>query len=701
MKFTLKNSLFLPVSFCALVLFGFIQDEQDLRKKAIIGISYEALNGTHFNPRVINDQYSKDVLDLYLKRMDYRKLYFMKSDIQSLKPFETTIDDQMKIQDYSFYLEVNKLMDQRTSQTELWVTEILKSPFDFNQQEKVEADPEKLEWASNEMELKDRWRRGLKLQVLTQVYDKEMAQMEAASKSDTVKLFRREELEMQARKKVQENMNDQFSRMKKQKETDKFAFFVNVLVGVYDPHTNFFPPAEKKQFDISMSGKLEGIGAKLQQVNGYLKITEVVPGSPSWKQGELQVNDLIMKVAQGMAEPVDIGGWDQDEAIALIRGKKGTEVRLTVKKQNGDLKVIPIIRDVIELDETFARSLVVTLEGSNKKIGYLHLPKFYADFADANGRRCAADVKKELDKLKNEGVDGLIMDLRNNGGGSLSDVVKMAGYFIPSGPIVLEKRRTQPAFPHNDPDNGVEFEKPMVVLVNNFSASASEIFAAAMQDYKRAIIMGTSSTFGKGTVQNFFDLDNGLPNNSTLRPIGQVKVTISKFYRINGTTTQKKGVIPDIIFPDPYQFIPNGERAEDFPLEDDVVTSASYKVCSGNITANYSNAVHNSQKRLSKNQYFITQAEAAKRAKHNKDQSEVVLNYTAYSAKRKQDKIDNDQFNNASKEISGWKFINPKADMGFIQSDTLNVKKNESWVNGMKKDAQLFEAVQVMQDLMK
>ncbi|MEY4852597.1 MAG: hypothetical protein RIS99_992, partial [Bacteroidota bacterium] len=392
MKFWSKKSFHLSFLLVSFALFSFVSDDMDLRRKAIVGIAYQALDGTHFNPRALNDTYSKDVFQLYLKRMDYRKLYLTQSDLAALKKHENQIDDQVKFQDFQFYLDVASMMDQRTLQVEKMVSEILAQPFTFVASEKVESDPEKLDWAKDETELKDRWRKGLKLQVLNQVYDKEQAQAEAASKSDTVKIQTREDLEIQARKKVQENMNDQFSRIKKQKELDRFSYFVNVLVGVYDPHTNFFPPADKKQFDISMSGKMEGIGAKLQQVNGYLKITEIVPGSPSWKQGELQVNDLIIKVAQGPSEPVDIGGWDQDEAISLIRGKKGTEVRLTVKKPNDEMKVIPIVRDVIELEETFARSLVVEVEGTGKKIGYLHLPKFYADFADANGRRCAADV---------------------------------------------------------------------------------------------------------------------------------------------------------------------------------------------------------------------------------------------------------------------------------------------------------------------
>lgn len=701
MKFWNKKSFSLYFLLVSFALFSFVSDDMDLRRKAIVGIAYQALDGTHFNPRSLNDNYSKDVFQLYLKRMDYRKLYLTQSDIVALKKHENQIDDQVKAQDFQFYLDVASIMDQRTLQVEKMVSEILDQPFTFGTSEKVESDPEKLDWAKDEVELKDRWRKGLKLQVLNQVYDKEQAQLEAASKSDTVKIQTREELEIQARKKVLENMNDQFSRIKKQKELDRFSYFVNILVGVYDPHTNFFPPADKKQFDISMSGKMEGIGAKLQQVNGYLKITEIVPGSPSWKQGELQVNDLIMKVAQGSAEPVDIGGWDQDEAISLIRGKKGTEVRLTVKKPNDDMKVIPIVRDVIELEETFARSLVVEVEGTGKKIGYLHLPKFYADFNDANGRRCAADVKKELEKLKAENVDGLVMDLRNNGGGSLSDVVKMAGFFIPSGPVVLEKRRGQEAFQHADPSSSVDFEKPLIVLVNHFSASASEIFAAAMQDYQRAIIMGTSTTFGKGTVQNFFDLDNGLPNNSTLRPIGQVKVTIAKFYRINGSTTQKKGVIPDIIFPDPYQYVPNGERAEDFPMADDQVPAAKYQVYRGTGAANWTSAISNSQKRIAKNEYFIYQQNTALKAKKNKEQSSVTLDYNAYGVKRKQDKTEADAGNKLVKELSGWNFFNLKSDLPAIQYDTLNVKKNEQWVNGLKKDQQLFEAVQVMKDLLK
>lgn len=684
-----------------LLLMSFSEENNSEKKKMILRITLEALNQTHHAPRNIDDKFSEDLFNLYLKRIDFRKNYLIQEDVSQLERYKKALDEQCLMTEFDFYNSANQMLDKRTAQVEQMCNEILAKPFTFEGKGVIETDPDKLKWPTDIAALRQRWEDGLKFQVLSRVYDRMSMQEDAVAKKDTsVKIKSMEEAEVEARQKVKENLDEQFKRIRKQKEMDRFSYYINAITAIYDPHTNFFPPAEKKSFDISMSGKLEGIGAKLSESGGFIKVAEIVPGSPSWKNGELQVNDVILKVAQGAAEPLDIVDMPLDEAITFIRGKKGTEVRLTVKKPDGSQKVISLIRDVIELEETFARSLVIELKGTGKKIGYLQLPKFYVDFDNPNGRRCSTDFLEELNKLKKEKVDGLIVDLRNNGGGSLSDVVKMAGNFVAKGPMVQQKSRNNNPIHLDDPSSSVDFEKPLIVLVNHYSASASEIFAAAMQDYKRAIIIGPSCSFGKGTVQNFFDLDNALQPGNPLAPLGQVKVTISKFYRINGGTTQRKGVIPDIILPDPYNYIPTGEREEEFNLVDDNINPAKYELWPNYSDEKFQKALKNSKGRVAGSTYFQSVEKTAKRLKVQRDNSTYSLNYNAFANRRKAEKKEASDEEKQVKVIEDLLLRNLEADKAALSADAVAEKKNNQWIDGLKKDNYLFEALKVMQDLL-
>ncbi|RZK27879.1 MAG: tail-specific protease, partial [Hymenobacter sp.] len=369
--------------------------------------------------------------------------------------------------------------------------------------------------------------------------------------------------------------DEQFADMPDTSET--LANYANTIANTYDPHTEYFAPKDKEEFDYQLTGRLEGIGATLREKDGLIYIEEIVPGSASFRQGQLKKGDAILRVAQGATEPVSIEGWHTAKAVTLIRGKKGTEVRLTVKKPDGSTKIIPIIRDVVINEETYAQSAIIN-DPSGKKIGYLRLPGFYADFNNNGGRSSADDVKKELAKLNAEGAQGIVFDLRTNGGGSLTDAVEMAGLFMPSGPMVQVHDSRGVTNVLNDKDPRVQYTGPLVVLVNKYSASASEILAAAVQDYKRGIIMGSTSTYGKGTVQRVVDLDETLPAElNALKPFGSLKFTMQKFYRVTGASTQFKGVASDIVLPDVYSYLDQGEKESDYPLKWDEIKPASFR----------------------------------------------------------------------------------------------------------------------------
>jgi carboxyl-terminal processing protease len=487
--------------------------------------------------------------------------------------------------------------------------------------------------------------------------------------------------------------------MSKWEQSDQIEVYINSLMNVFGPHTGYFAPKKKENFDISMSGQLEGIGAQLQEKDGYITVMKIVPGSASYRQGELEEKDIILKVAQEKGDAVDITDMRLDDAVKLIRGKKGTTVRLTVKKLSGAIKEVPIVRDVVVLEETYAKSAIIQNE-TGTRVGYINLPKFYADFNHSGGRAAAADVKIELQKLKAENVEGIIVDLRGNGGGSLRDAVEMTGHFIESGPVVQVKSRYSKPEVMIDRKAGVVYDGPLVVLQNQYSASASEIFAAAVQDYDRGIIMGSSGSFGKGTVQRFIDLDRMLTSNySEMKPIGSVKITTQKFYRINGGATQLKGVASDIIMPDRYSKFEMGEREQDFVMPWDEIPAAEYTQWKPPYTEK--EVIKASEARIAKNEILKSIEENAKRLKSQSDDTSITLNYEAF--KKEKDVIDQEDeaFKELIKPIETLEILNVSADLEEISQDTVKVDLNEKWLKKLKKDVQLNEAVNVINDMKK
>ena len=688
---------FLLLLSMALLSFAFIFPSFD-RNQVILDIIMNGLDNAHYAPQKIDEEFSRKFFDLYIKRLDINKMFLMQVDVDQMAQYKTQVDDQIKNETFELFNLANDLKIKRIQEKESWYKEILAKPFDYKVNEEYETDGEKVIFAKDETESKNRWRQYLQYQTVARLNEMLLAQekiKEVKAKKDTaaeIKPF--DSLEVEARNKVVKSMNDWFKRLKKQTKKDRYAEYINAIAAMYDPHTEFFPPKEKKMFDQSMSGQLEGIGARLQQKDDYIKVSELVVGGPAYKQGDLKAGDIIMKVAQGSKEAVDIVGMEIDDAIDLIKGKKGTEVVLTVKKPDGSMKTISIIRDIIVMDETFAHSAV--MKNKSNKIGYIKLPSFYSDFTRNGAHHCATDIRNEVLKLKSEKVNGIILDLRDNGGGSLQEVVEMAGLFIKQGPIVQVRKKGGETEQLNDKNPDQIYDGPLIIMINRNSASASEIMAAAMQDYQRAVIMGTQS-FGKGTVQSFLDLDNYLLQQfDSLKPLGSVKVTMQKFYRINGGATQLRGVTPDISLPDPYALIETGEKELDNPMPWDEMPKASYTPFTN---IKYAKLEKQSQARIQKNKEFILVNEEAKEFKAKKDDSRYSLNLEKYMAEAKKYKEENKKYEELRKDISGFDVTLMDDDIKKMTDDTLKLSREKKWAANLKKDYYLHEATNVVDDM--
>ncbi len=657
----------------------------------------QGLSQGHYSPEKVDDAFSKKVFKLYIDRLDYNKKFLLESDVAALRKYETAIDDQLRQGSFEFFDLSADLIEKRTKESQAYYKEILAKPFDFNQDESIELDGEKLKFAKDRNALKDAWRKQLKYQTLVRLADMQKEQEKAtASKDAKTEKKSFEQLEVEARQRVLKTYDDLYDRLAKVNKEDRRATYINAITNVYDPHSGYFPPKAKSDFDIEFTGRLEGIGASLQEKDGQIKVAEIVPGSPSYLQGDLKPGDAIQKVAQGNGEPVLIEGMRIDDAIQLIRGKKGTEVRLTVKKPDGSTKVIPIIRDVIVFEETYAQSAMIN---DKKKIGYIKLPGFYADFENKGGPNSGADVKREVEKLKAAGMQGLILDLRNNGGGSLADAIEMAGLFIDQGPIVQVKTATGKAVVLDDRDPQIQYAGPLVVMVNSNSASASEILAAAMQDYKRAVIVG-SPTYGKGTVQQFFELDEALPAQfDPFKPFGALKLTTQKFYRINGGTTQLRGVQPDVVLPDAYSFLEFGEKDQDFPLPFDEIAPAKYKPWTQS-KLNVAQIQANSRNRIATNQSFKLIKESGQRLKQQSDNTVRSLKYAEYLLEEKKAEEQAKRFEEAQKNVPVLDVTRLQQDLQAVSGDTAKAARSKDFLKNLQKDIYVEEAVAVIeQDL--
>jgi carboxyl-terminal processing protease len=684
---------YLVVSAIILSSFCFIKYAFD-KNDVIFTVLFGSINQQHYSPLKIDDNFSQKVFDSYINT-PFNKQFLLQQDVDALAKYRSDIDDEINNQRQDFFKSTLDILNKRISEKETWSREILSKPFDYTVDEDYEVDYDKLKFAATEQDLKKEWQKMLKYFTLFRIDETLTKQEKAKEKNDTaVKVLSFDSLEADARRKTLKTQEDFFRRIKKKSQRDYFSDYANAVAGIYDPHTQYFAPRDKKKFDQSMSGQFEGIGARLMQKDGILKVSEIIVGSPSYKQGELKPGDEILKVAQGATEPVDITNMDMDDAIELIKGKKGTEVRLTVKKSDNSIKIIQIIRDVVEIEETFAKSAV--LESKNK-IGYIYLPAFYTDFNRNGAHHCSQDMRNEIEKLKKQKIKGLIVDLRDNGGGSLQEVVEMAGLFFTRGPVVQVKGKNNiPPSILEDKNPEVVWDGPLTILINHNSASASEILAACIQDYKRGVVIGTTS-FGKGTVQSFVNLDNQLlPQFDTIKPIGEVKITQQKFYRINGGATQLKGVIPDITLPDPYAFIDIGEKQLDNPMPWDEISRVPYTEFN---TIDYNTILKNSQKRVKASPQFSLIEQQAKEVKLKKDDSKYNLKIENYRAERKEEAERAKKYEELKKDIKGFNASLVPSDRERLSADTVRLNRETKWAKNVARDIYVNEAANVINDM--
>ncbi len=686
--------IILPILFLAGILLSFtIKQKPDPEKdKILLGLISYALTQGHYQPQNLNDDFSKAVFDDFIDDLDPTRRFFTKEDIKEFSVYEDKIDDQIRNEDLTFYNLVYLRYTRRMQEARGFYKEILKYPFDFNKDETFNVDYDKKEFPTNEIELIINWQKHLKLITISRLYDKVEGENDKKKKDEDYKAKSFDDLEIEARESTLKGMEETFNRFDDLDETDWFSVFVNSISEEFDPHTTYFAPKIKKKFDIDMAGKLEGIGARLQKKGDYTKVSELISGGPAWRAGELEVGDLILKVAQADGEPLDIVGMRLDDAIEFIKGKKGTEVKLTLKKIDGAIETISIIRDVVIIDETFAKSSVV--KKGKRKFGLINLPKFYIDFSERNFRNSATDMAFEIAKLKEEKVEGLVIDLRNNGGGSLETAIDIAGLFIQDGPIVQVKYREGKPRVRSDKDKKIQWNKPLVILVNELSASASEIFAAAMQDYNRAIIIGSKQTFGKGTVQNILPLNNYYKYSKDL---GALKMTIQKFYRVNGGSTQLKGVESDIKLPGRYSFMNIGERDEENPLGWDKIESANY--ISWNGYENFNDVINNSKKRIVNNPQFMLIDKNAKWLKEGRDDTTVYLKYSEYKKDIEKRNEESKQFKALYEYQNNLTFVSPMHELPLLEKDSVLADKRNVWHKNLSKDIYVEEALNVLAEL--
>lgn len=672
--------------------FSWNSSEKD-KEKLVLQLMYDALTSIHYQPKIVDDSLSSKVFDFYIKSLDSQKRFLHKKDIERLKVYRYQLDNELKSGSTNFFNQSIEISNGRFDEAKARYKKILSTPFDFGSDELFQTDSDLRLYPDGENEMEKFWRKYLKFRVLSRLYDRYESTDSASKTNFDIDHEGFAQEEKKAREKELEIHDEWFKNMSENDRNDLFGLYVNSFTAVFDPHTRYFAPRQKEEFEIELSGQLEGIGASLRQEGEFTEVVSIVTGSACWRQGDLEVGDKLLKVAQGNSEPEDIVGMTTTKVVSMVRGKKGTEVRLTVRKKDGSEKVISIIRDIVEIESTFARSAVI---GDKKTTGYIRLPKFYVDFYKNSNRDCAEDVKAEIIKLKESGIKSLIFDLRGNGGGSLIAAIKIAGLFVDEGPMVQVKTSGQQVKSYNDRDKGSVWDGPLVVMVNEGTASASEIVAAALQDYGRALVVGTSQTFGKGTVQNILDFDRAAgPFNSSLRPLGALKLTIQKYYRISGGTTQLDGVQSDIILPHPYENFSFGEREMEFPLSVDTVSPAAYDLVS---KRNFKKVILKSQNRISANNEFKQIKSYSLWLETQKSQTNIPLNYRDYFEREqnldKEIKKYSDVLESKNQLKIDWVDMDSRENL-----DSLDIVKFENWFKTLSRDIYLAEGIRVVNDI--
>ena len=671
---------------------NFSSDEPNKDKLLVDLVSY-VLDKLHYDPKIINDDFSIKVFDDFIDAVDSQKRFLLKSDIELFSQYRLLIDDQINSSDIAFFNLVHETLKTRIDEVENFYEKILEVPFNFKVIEEINLDYDNLEYAENSNELKKTWRKRLKLSALDgyaskkEINDKEKEKDKLSSDS---------EIEIESRLSISDNLKDFFQFNSELERSDWFSIYLNTIVTQFDPHTSYLAPEAKEVFDQNISGKFQGIGARLFKRNQQVEISEVIIGGPVWRDNLLNVGDIIIAVAQSLdEEPTEISLMKLSDATDLIKGEKDTNVYLTVKRVDGGIEQVEITRDIVELAETYAKSSIIKDDIST--YGLINLPRFYVDFDDYGERNAASDIKKEIISLKSKGINGLILDLRNNGGGSLKTVVDITGFFIEKGPVVQVKSIGGRKEILRDNDPSVIWDGPLIVLVNEFSASASEILAAALQDYNRAIILGSKQTYGKGTVQNIINLNNVISGN-TYGDLGSLKITTDMFYRINGGSTQLEGVKSDLVFPNRYSYIDIGEKDLENPLNWNKIDPARYD--NSEKIFNYSQVILNSKNRISRNEYFSIIDQHAKLVKSKQDDKTISLEYSSYKDELENTKLQNDKLKIieefSSPYLFEWNEINFNSNNAY---DDDMKEKRDRWIESLKNDIYVDEAMNLLKDI--
>ncbi|MBP9681392.1 MAG: carboxy terminal-processing peptidase [Bacteriovorax sp.] len=696
------------------------KETRDPRREKLIGnILKNALETYHYRALKINDEVSQKAFSQYLKKIDGSKQFLTKGDVKDLESFQFAMDDEMVNGNYVLVEKALDLFKKRTALAENVRKEAFKKQFDFNGSENVEVDPDKRDWAKDELTLKENWKLIFKQATLNKYLSLIDEQSDKPSKSlkspkpksqkklPPVKKLSDAEMRSKAHDSVSKRFKKIFDRLAKEDRDDQLDNFYNSITAVFDPHTTYLPAKKKEDFDIDITGKLEGIGAVLQEDGSYIKVVQIVPGGPAWRQKDLETDDTILAVSQGAGESVDLTDMKVDDAVRYIRGKKGTEVRLTVKKVDGTRKIISIIRDEIEVAASFAKSSVLQYKDSDAKVGYIQLPKFYRDFENSQ-INCTDDVKKELERLKKANVDAVVLDLRNNGGGALEDAKLMSGLFIGKGPVVQVKDHTGKIEVLENDDPSVFYDGPLIVLINRFSASASEILAGAMQDYGRAIVIGGDYSHGKGTVQAVLNLNQG-PLLSMFGPtMGALKVTIQKFYRVTGASTQYKGVTSDIVLPDLFSYVESREKDLEYSLPWDQIQTKPFGKWN-RFSYNLPQLREKSAARVKLNPRFNKIVKNVDYLNKKKKDTLVSLNLKQVQAEDIQNKkmaeelkMDEEDKNlmvtNFEDSLKAHENIRP-GDMKKWTKDF--EQRKEEWIKSLRQDVVLEESVMVANDILK
>lgn len=684
-------AIFVAFASCSFTTKTFDNPDKD---KLLMQLITYLLEQGHFQPKDFNDDFSRDVYSRFLKRVDPYKHYFYQSDLDNFKKFELELDDQIRNYDVQFFNLVYEQLMLRIEESNATYKAILSSPFDYDIDETFQSDPDQLEFVNSKKQMRERWRKQLKLSTLSNYHDLVSEQDSNKEDSETI-LKSKSELEAESRAATLKSLEETAVYMNDLRRDDWLSMYINSIAESFDPHTFYFAPQDKERFDASMSGKYEGIGARLQKKMDEITITELISGGSAWRQNKLQVGDIILKVRQeDEEESVSVVGMRLDDAVKLIKGPKGTNVILTLKRVDGSIEDLRIPRDEIELEETYAKSSIVKKE--NYEFGVINLPKFYIDFKDKDSRNATTDVKKEIQRLKAEGMDGLVLDLRNNGGGSLKTVVDIGGLFIKEGPIVQVRSTGEDREVLSDRDKNIDWDGPLVILVNEFSASASEILAAAMQDYKRAIIIGSKQTYGKGTVQNVIDL-NRMVRNNTSGDMGAFKFTTQKYYRINGGSTQLEGVKSDVVVPNRYTYVDMGEKDQDNPLPWDEIQPANYTLWESSI--DYQMMIDRSRARMDTSPEMKLIDENAQWIKKVRSKDLYSLRYDVYDADLKLNEKESKRFESLKDYESGLSFESLPYELPIMENDSVFKKNRERWHETLQKDIYMEEALNVLTDL--